>query len=99
MDFHTLVFFYFSRTSAGKLKSYGFWELRSHCFSAKNRSYSLPADFKLSGNLDLGLFSQISVGKLRSYVFWKFRSYSGTANFPWETSDLTLPGNLDLLPF
>ena len=37
--------------------------------------------------------------KLRSYAFWKFRSYSSTANFPRETSDLTLPGNLDLTPF
>ena len=77
------------------------------------RSYSFPADlipktadlipkppdFKLSGNLDLGLSSQISVGKLRSYAFWKFRSHSSTANFPRETSDLTLPGNLDLIPF
>ena len=58
-----------------------------------------PPDFKLSGNLDLGLFSQISVRKLRSYAFWKFRSYSSTAYFPRETSDLTLPGNLDLIPF
>ena len=39
------------------------------------------------------------MGKLRSYAFWKFRSYSSTANFPRETSDLTLPGNLDLIPF
>ena len=56
-------------------------------------------DFKLSENLDLGLFSQNSVGKLKSYAFWKFRSYSSTANFTRETSDLTLPGNLDLIPF
>ena len=39
------------------------------------------------------------MGKLRSCAFWKFRSYSSTANFPRETSDLTLPGNLDLIPF
>ena len=37
--------------------------------------------------------------KLKSYAFWKFRSYSSTANFPRETSDLTLPGKLDLIPF
>ena len=43
--------------------------------------------------------SQISVRKLRSYAFWKFRSYSSTANFPRKTSDLTLPGKLDLIPF
>ena len=72
--------FTFRETSAGKLKSYGFWELQSHYFSAKSRSYSLFADFlqetpdlKLSGNLDLSLFPQISAGKLRSYAFWKFR--------------------------
>ena len=56
-------------------------------------------DFKLSGNLDLGLFPQISGGKLRSYAFWKFRPYASTANFPRETSGLTLPGNLDFIPF
>jgi len=50
---------------------------------AKNRSYSLSADFlqqtpdlKLSRNLDLSLFLQISAGKLRSYLSWKFRYYS-----------------------
>ena len=37
--------------------------------------------------------------KLRSYAFWKFRSDSSTAIIPRETSDLTLPGNLDLIPF
>ena len=47
----------------------------------------------------LVFFPQISVGKLRSYAFWKFRFYSSTANFPRETPDLTLPGNLDLIPF
>ena len=59
-----------------KLKYYGFWELRSHYFSAKNRSYSLSADFfqetpdlEISGILDLSLFSQISTGKLRSYLW------------------------------
>ena len=51
--------FIFRETSAGKLKSYGFWELQSHYFSAKSRSYSLFADFlqetpdlEISGNLD-----------------------------------------------
>ena len=69
-----------------KLKSYGFWKLRSHYFSAKNRSYSLSADFfqetpdlEISGILDLSLFSQISTGKLRSYLSWKFRNYSAMA--------------------
>ena len=49
--------------------------------------------------IDLILFPQIFPGNPRSQALWKFRSYSSTANFPRETSDLTLPGNLDLIPF
>ena len=54
-----------------------------------------PPDFRLCGNLDLGLFPQISVGKLRTYAFWKFRFYSSTANFPRETRDPKPSGKLD----
>ena len=102
-----LDFSLFPQISAGKLNSIFSWKFRSYSFPADliPKTADLipkPPDFKLSGNLDLAIlvfFSQISVGKLRSYAFWKFRSYSSTANCPRETSDLTLLGNLDLIPF
>ena len=61
-------------------------------------------DFKLSGNLDLGLFSQTSAEKPISYLSWKFRYYSFVAKielifsavFFQETPDLKLSGNSDL---
>ena len=69
----------FSKISAGELRSYFSWKIRSYSAMA-NIDIVLSADFLqettnfgISGIFGFSLFPQISAGKLRFYAFWKFR--------------------------
>ena len=76
-----------------------FWNSFYHSWFSPETTLNIPefCVFQFLSSQDF--FCNFSPRKPRYYAFWKIRSYSSTSNFPRETSDLTLSGTLDLIPF